>query len=73
MCHRDPLGLYWLCFSFFSRGVRRDCGPHSTKLPQSRDTESDQLGVPASLKPVPLGIGYLGRRVAPHSHEHAFL
>ena len=22
-------------------------GPHSTKLPQSRDTESDQLGVPA--------------------------
>ena len=23
-------------------------GPHSTKLPQSWDTESDQLGVPAS-------------------------
>ena len=22
-------------------------GPHSTKLPQSRDTGSDQLGVPA--------------------------
>ena len=22
-------------------------GPHSTKLPQSWDTESDQLGVPA--------------------------
>ena len=24
-------------------------GPHSTKLPQSWDTESDQLGVPASM------------------------
>ena len=24
-------------------------GPHSTKLPQSWDTESDQLGVPAVL------------------------
>ena len=24
-------------------------GPHSTKLPQSWDTESDQLGVPASV------------------------
>ena len=66
-------------------------GPHSTKLPQSRDTESDQLGVPASFKPlvkgmhsithgapfeaprfqwfplVLLGIGTLGRRVAPLS------
>ena len=25
-------------------------GPHSTKLPQSWDTESDQLGVPAILR-----------------------
>ena len=35
---------------FYSAG---ECGvivgPHSTKLPQSRDTESDQLGVPASF------------------------
>ena len=25
-------------------------GPHSTKLPQSWDTESDQLGVPAMYR-----------------------
>ena len=30
-------------------------GPHSTKLPQSRDTESDQLGVPAFLKKLDFG------------------
>ena len=24
-------------------------GPHSTKLPQARDTESDQLGVPVGI------------------------
>ena len=35
-----------------STNVAGECGmtvgPHSTKLPQSWDTESDQLGVPAS-------------------------
>ena len=27
-------------------------GPHSTKLPQSWDTESDQLGVPARFSKI---------------------
>ena len=48
--HRDPFGLLLLLFLWFAAG---ECGvivgPHSTKLPQSRDTESDQLDVPASF------------------------
>ena len=35
--------LFPFLILFKSRGMR-----HSTKLPQSRDTESDQLGVPAT-------------------------
>ena len=39
--------------SFGLRSSAGECGmtvgPHSTKLPQSWDTESDQLGVPASV------------------------
>ena len=48
--HRDPVGLFSLlslCCTAGECGVI--VGPHSTKLPQSRDTESDQLGVPASF------------------------
>ena len=54
--HRDPDGFVLFCI--FSAG---ECGvivgPHSTKLPQSRDTESDQHGVPVFLK---LDFGDLG-------------
>ena len=48
--HRGPVGLFSLlslCCTAGECGVI--VGPHSTKLPQSRDTESDQLGVPASF------------------------
>ena len=46
--HRHPFGLFLLwIFTAGECGVI--VGPRSTKLPQSRDTESDQLGVPASF------------------------
>ena len=38
------------CFEFpFAGECSMIVGPHSMKLPQSWDTESDQLGVPAVL------------------------
>ena len=49
-----PLELQGSCrivfLNLFIAGERgMIVGPHSTKLPQSFDTESDQLGVPAAL------------------------
>ena len=53
----EVTGIHLDCTGCAFRFLAGECGvivgPHSTKLPQSRDTESDQLGVPASLKPVP--------------------
>ena len=55
VCHTLVLRVFHLfyhrgCFQFSTDAG--ECGvivgPHSTKLPESRDTESDQLGVPAT-------------------------